>query len=91
MSEEKGYIRVRIQNDGHLSRQTKVTDVETGREFYGVTKVVIGDINDPAAHPFPYAEITIADAIFDVIADAQIKHICPCCGRDVVLEANEHH
>lgn len=84
MSEEKKTIRVRIQNDGTHSYDTRVTDVETGQEISHITSLTYtnGDLNEEC--PYPRAEITVAmPAVIDVIVDAEIRHVCPVCGRSV--------
>lgn len=71
-------MKVRIFNEGQPAYQTTVTDAETGEQVANVTDV---DLHISVHDPFPYALLTVATPVVDVIADADIKRVCPCCGR----------
>jgi hypothetical protein len=76
-------MRVRIQNDSGLGYMTKITNVETGQELEYVTDVSI-ELNPNRA---TQAVLTLIVPAIDIIADAEIKKICPCCGKS--MEASE--
>jgi hypothetical protein len=75
-------MRVRIQNDTGRGYHTKITDVETGQEL-DVAEV---SISLKPSHE-NQAVLTVFSPVVDLIADAEIKKICPCCGKS--MEANE--
>lgn len=72
-------MKVRIQNDSGVGYQTKITNAETGEDLSSkifrveleldVTKVAMATV-------FMYTPVV------DVIADAEIRKVCPCCGRE---------
>jgi hypothetical protein len=69
--------QIRIQNDGKPGYTTQVTDAETGEKLdFQVTEITI-----KAKDEMPYAILTSLFPVIDVIADAEIKHVCPCCGK----------
>lgn len=74
MSDKK---RVRITNDGQPSWLTKITNAETGEEIPRIRNITIRMNNDL----IPSAYITTEMPIVDVVVDAEIKQVCPCCGR----------
>jgi hypothetical protein len=81
MSDEQKTVRVRIQNDG-TPFSTVVTDCETGKVLDGVNKVQwVADAHE--MDRLPQAEIIVIVPVVDIIADAEIRKVCPCCGRDV--------
>ncbi len=87
MSDEvsKRTMRVRIQNDGSHGYDTKITDAETGVEISQVAALTwTFDCNDKQFNGMPKALLTIFDPVVDIIVDAEIRHVCPVCGRDVV-------
>jgi hypothetical protein len=69
--------RVRIQNNGEAGYMTQVTDAETGEKLeIGITEVCIKAKDD-----MPYAILTSIFPVIDIVADAEIKHVCPYCGK----------
>lgn len=70
--------RVRIVNDGQAAYMTKITNAETGEDIPHVLDI---NINIAANKPMPSAVIITAMPIVDVIVDAVIRQVCPCCGR----------
>jgi hypothetical protein len=70
--------RVRIFNDQRAAYNIKVTDAETGALIENVSRISF-DVRtkDPMR-----AVLYIASPIVDIIADADIRHICPCCGKE---------
>ena len=72
-------MKVRIFNEGQPSYKTTVTDVGTGELLHSVTDV---DLHISVRDPYPYALLTVATPVVDVIVDAEIRRVCPCCGRD---------
>ncbi len=81
MSEEKKTIRVRIQSDDK-PYSLIVTDVETGKVIDNVFKVQ-WTADAGYMDRFPTAEIVAYVPVVDVIADAELRHVCPACGRSV--------
>ncbi len=76
-------MRVRIENDGKHRYATKITDAETGEPFGHVTSAIIQfDANEGS----PTAILVVATPVVDVIVDAEVKHVCPCCGREKAEE-----
>lgn len=79
----KDLVKVRITHDGNgPAKRAKVTEIETGREIVFIRKVLI-DI-----HPDNFNEATTATIQFynprvDMIANADITQVCPCCGKPV--------
>lgn len=72
-------MRVRIQHDGNgpAGYNTHITDAETGEPLGYVQRVEM----DIQANSDPVTAIlTVAMPVLDIIADAEIKHVCPCCG-----------
>lgn len=79
--------QVRIQNDGKTGYMTTITDAETGEMIGDVTSLDLHiDVNQETP---PYVTIVHDMPVVDVIADAEIKHVCPHCGStDKVLHYN---
>lgn len=71
-------MKVRIQNDGTAQYNTKITNAETGEDIEHVLRVDIKPLE--AQKEMVEAVITIALPMIDVIADAEIRHVCPYCG-----------
>lgn len=72
-------MKVRITHDGNgpAGYNTKITDAETGEPLGYVQRVEM----DIQANGDPViAVLTVAMPVVDVIADAEIKRVCPCCG-----------
>ena len=82
---KKKTIRIRIQNGGTEGYNTKITDAETGSEVESVGSLTWSfDCNDRSHfRDMPRATLTVFDPVSDIIADAEIRHVCPACGRDV--------
>ncbi len=70
--------RVRIVNHGGPAHLTEVTDTDNGEKVENIARVDLSIV--PVKEPVK-AVITVNAPIVDVIADAEIKHICPCCGK----------
>ena len=73
-------MRVRIVNDGKHVYNTRFTSVETGEEMQYISEATI---HFKADDKLPTVELTMIHPTVDIIADAEIKHVCPCCGRPV--------
>ena len=73
-------MRVRIQNDGKHFYKTVFTSVETGEKMQYVASATI---HLKADEPLPTVELVMVTPVVDIIADAEIKRVCPCCGRPV--------
>ncbi len=71
-------MRIRIQNDGQHARMTNITDTETGENINYITRI---ELTMDAKDQMPFAVLYAALPVVDVIADAEIKHVCPCCGQ----------
>jgi len=71
--------KVRVFNDGKPAYMTTVTDIETGEQMENITDV---DVHISMRDPYPYALLTVATPTVDVIVDAELRRVCPCCGRD---------
>lgn len=80
MSEPGKQIRVRIFNGGKAAWDTQITDAETGAPIPHVTGF---RLDWKAETIYPTIELTVCHPVIDLIADAEIKKICPCCGRSV--------
>jgi len=83
LEEQTKPIRVRIQNEGQPGYMTRVTDVETGKELAMVKSADLTIRFDASDRNMPVAHLTVYAPVVDVIADADIKYICPCCGCPV--------
>ena len=60
---------------------TKITNAKTGEDIGGVTRIELTmDVTDE--DPMPRALLLVVGPVFDIIADAEIKHVCPVCGRE---------
>jgi hypothetical protein len=73
-------MKVRIVSDGKSRYGTHLTSVETGEEMQYVTEATI---QFEGGKPYPTATLVIASPEVDMIVDAEIKHVCPYCGRPV--------
>jgi hypothetical protein len=72
-------MKVRIQTNGAAGYMASVTDVETNEVLENVTHVGINiDVREVVT-----ATITTLFPVVDIIADAEIKQVCPCCGKPV--------
>lgn len=71
--------KLHIQNDGQPGYMTKVTDAETGKELdWHIFRIELdarGRKEPPTAIVYCYMPA------IDIIADAEIRHVCPCCGK----------
>ncbi len=70
-------MKVRIQNDGKPGYTTQVTNAETGE----VLDLQVTEVTIKASKEIPYALLTSILPVVDVIADAEIRHVCPYCGK----------
>lgn len=81
-------MRVRIQHDGKNigGMHTCITNAETGEliDYVQSVELEMQATNDPII-----ARITVAVPILDIIADAEIKRVCPCCGTPQKEEQQE--
>jgi hypothetical protein len=73
-------MKIHIVSNGN-ARSTRITDAETGEDLSG--HLLVTEIHIDARDTFPHAILTCAMPPVDLIADAEIKRICPCCGRPV--------
>lgn len=86
MTEEKRKtVRIRIQSDGGVGHSTKITDAETGKEIerVGALSWSFDCNNGSYFRGMPIVVLTVFDPVVDIVADAEVRHICPTCGRDV--------
>src|ERR1700694_1848152 len=75
------FKRVHIVNNGGPGYTTEIRDAETGEMLDRVTGIHVElDID---VKNMPKAIITTYAPVVDVIADAEFKQVCPCCGRPV--------
>jgi len=73
--------RIRIENSGQPAYLTKITDIETGKELeWHIFHI---DIDARTRMEPPIATVSVYMPTVDIIADAEIRQVCPCCGRDV--------
>ncbi len=72
--------RVRIVNDGQPGYMTQILDADTGQPIDWQTYHVA---LSAGLHEETKAIIVVHMPVIDVIVDAEILHICPCCGREV--------
>ncbi len=72
-------MRVRIVNDGKPGYTTRIY-TEDGRALEYVTEA---DIHYEASAEIPTVKLTMILPMTDLIADAEIKHVCPYCGRPI--------
>jgi hypothetical protein len=76
----KDLVKVCITHDGKgPAFQTKVTEVETGREIVFLRKVLI-DINPSNMYELIHATVQFSRPKLDLLAYAHIQEVCPCCG-----------
>ena len=76
--------KIRIQNDGQPAHMTKVTDAETGENIDYVMRIdlVIDANEDEFRRSMPYVIMHVGWLpIVDVIVDAEIRKVCPVCGK----------
>lgn len=74
--------RVRIFNDTGMGYSTIVSDAETGARIEGVTFI---SLNIRSIERMQ-AIIHVANPVIDVVANADIRHVCPCCKREMTDE-----
>ncbi len=72
-------MKVRITNPGKPGYMTKISNAETGE----LLDLQVTEVTIKAKDDMPYAILTSIQPVVDIIADAEIKQVCPCCGRDV--------
>ena len=75
-------MKVRIYNNGQDAHMTQITDAETGKQL----DLRVIELTIKVQDGLPHAILTSVLPVVDVIADAEIKHVCPYCGRPSVLE-----
>jgi hypothetical protein len=80
-------MKVRIQNDGKPGYLTDITDAETGQAIEFVTRLEL-EISS-SRKSVPSAVLYVAYPVVDVIADAEIKHVCPVCGKPGMISKRE--
>jgi hypothetical protein len=71
-------MKIRILNEDGISYKTKIINVETGEELEGVGCV---ELNFYAQSGPIQARITQYWTPIDVVVDAEIRQVCPCCGK----------
>lgn len=74
--------KVRIVSDG-TSYSARISDAETGEELQYVTDA---EIRMSGRHECPVVYLTVAMPVVDLIAEAKIKRVCPCCGTQLDRE-----
>ena len=72
--------RVHITNEGQAAWLTKITDAETGEDIPNVQRVDLSF--DCRAKEAPIAIIYSMLPKVDVVVNAQVRHVCPYCGRE---------
>lgn len=73
-------MKVRIEHDGSKEAyKSRITNAETGEAIEHVGRIEL-DFN--AASGPVVAKVTVYMPVIDLIVDAEIKHVCPCCGKD---------
>jgi hypothetical protein len=75
-------MKVRIVNEGKPGFFTTITDAETGQDL---GDFMISEIHIEVHDRIPTAILTCSPA-FDIIAEAAIKRMCPCCGLPIDKE-----
>ena len=71
-------VKIRIQNDGQPGYMTQVTDAETGKTLdWHIFRVELDARSDRETQAIIYCYMPAVD----LIADAEIKHVCPVCGK----------
>ena len=81
--------KVRIKNDGLPAYMTEVTDADSGQSIDCVQRIdLVIDVTEPSnRRAMPYATMLVGFPVVDIIADADIKHVCPVCGKPTADEA----
>lgn len=72
--------KIKIENDGRPSWDTKISVAETGEPLEQVKRVEL--VFDAAEKNPPTAVVYCYLPIVNVIMDAEIKHLCPYCGYE---------
>ncbi len=72
--------KVRILNEDGTAFKTRIIDMETGEELERIGRV---EMNFDASSGPITARLTQYWVGVDIIADAEIKQVCPCCGKSV--------
>ncbi len=75
-------MKIRIQNDGQSAYMTTVTNAETGEH---ITNAFRFELDVSKHKDMPVAVLYIYSPVIDWTGDAEIKQICPCCGREKEL------
>jgi hypothetical protein len=70
-------MKVRIENNGERGYMTRVTEAETGK----VLDLHIQEVSIKVFDDMPHAILTSALPVLDIIADAEIRYVCPSCGH----------
>lgn len=79
-------MKVRIVNNGQPGYMTEITDAETGKRLdWQIFRV---ELDARGSKEPPTATLYLYMPALDVIADAEIKHVCPCCGQEVSSQEN---
>ena len=74
-------MKIHIQNDGGMGYMTRITDAETGKALddWHIFRIELdAHHNEP-----PTAIIYTYMPVVNIIADAEIRQVCPGCGRPV--------
>lgn len=72
-------MKVHITNPGQPNWLTQVTNTETGEDL--TKQMRISEITIRVKDDIPLAILTSRLPVIDIIADAEIRHVCPACGR----------
>ncbi len=72
-------MKVRITNPGKPGHMPRLSNAETGE----LLDLQITEVTIKAKDDLPYAILTSIQPVIDIIADAEIKQVCPCCGKPV--------
>jgi hypothetical protein len=70
-------MRVRIQSADEHGHTTRFTSIETGQPLNYVAEATIHWRPDRMIT----AELTQLLPVVDIVAEATIIHVCPCCGQ----------
>jgi hypothetical protein len=75
--------RIRVQYNGGPGWSTKITDYETGKPLDSLTAFSWSvDLNNPDLRD-GIATLIVFQPSIDIVVDAHVKNVCPCCAREV--------
>lgn len=75
-------MKIHIKNDGQPGYMTKITDAETGKDLsdWHIFRIELDARRNERNEP-PTAIVYCYMPVVDLIADAEIRHVCPACGK----------